>query len=101
MRLPALLLSGLLLTSGCANICDRKCVSEADLFERCLPTWNTTWEEQGYADRDAYLDRCYSIWGDGFEATERGSDERKDLEQECTTQLQRSGSDTDCQTLLN
>jgi len=101
MRLHAILLAALLLASGCANVCDRKCVSEADLFDSCLTTWNTTWEEQGYADKDAFLDRCHSVWGDGYDQTERGSTERQELEQECTTQLQRAEADTDCQTLLD
>ncbi len=101
MRLPALLLSALLLTSGCANICDRMCVSEADLYERCLPVWNTTWEESGFADRDDYLDRCYVIARGDLDLTEPGSQQRQDLKQECTSQLQKSASDTDCQTLMN
>lgn len=101
MRILFALFALLLITPGCANVCDRKCASEADLFERCLPTWNTTWADQGYADQDAFLSRCSSVWGDGYEATERGSTERRDLEQECTTQLQRAESDTDCQTLLD
>jgi len=89
------------LLPACANVCDRKCLSEADLFERCLPTWNTTWVEQGFADRNAFLDRCYAVWGDAWETTERGSVERETLGQECTTQLQRAEADTDCETLAD
>jgi hypothetical protein len=101
MRSLLLLALATLTFSGCANVCDRMCNAEADVYERCLPVWGMTWEEAGYADADAYLDRCLSVWGDGFEQTERNSPEREDLSQECTSQLGRAQSDTDCETLLD
>ena len=83
------------------NVCDRMCTAQSDLFERCLPTWETTWEEYGYTDKDDYLDRCLAVWGDGFEQTERNSTERDDLSQECLSELQAAEADPDCETLLS
>jgi len=98
LLLPFLLLASL---SGCANVCDRKCEAETDLIERCLDDWGTTWAELGYANRDESLDRCFAVWGDGFQETDRGSDERQALSDECTADLQAAEADTDCQTLLD
>ncbi len=96
--LPLLLLLSL---TGCANVCDRKCEAEKDLIERCLEPWNETWESLGYSDADDYLDRCFSVWGDGLQETERGSSERQTLSDACTADLQAAEADTDCQTLLD
>ncbi|MCO4771658.1 MAG: hypothetical protein KDA24_16615 [Deltaproteobacteria bacterium] len=101
MRKLLLFVPLLLSLSGCANVCDRMCTAQADLFESCLDDWGTTWEEQDYANKDAYLDRCLSVWGDGFEETSRNSPEREELSQECTSKLQRAEADIDCQTLLD
>ena len=101
MRAILLVLLLVSVLPGCSNVCDRMCTAQADLFETCLPDWGTTWEEQGYAGKEAYLDRCMSVWGDGFAQTERNSSEREALSQECTAQLQAAEADNDCETLLD
>ena len=89
------------LCSGCANVCDRMCAAEGELFDSCLVTWETTWAEQGYpGGQEEYLSRCEAVWGTGFEETERNSTERNELSQQCSSRLQAAESDTDCQTLL-
>lgn len=89
------------LCSGCANVCDRMCAAEAELFDSCLTTWETTWAEQGYpGGQEEYLSRCEAVWGTGFEETERNSTERSELSQQCSSRLQAAEADTDCQTLL-
>ena len=100
MRSPLFLALALLSLSGCANVCDRMCDAKVELYESCLPEWGTTWEEEGYADADAYLDRCLSVWGDAYDQTDKDSSERQELSQECTSTLGLAQSDTDCQTLL-
>lgn len=101
MRSLLFLVLPLVCLSGCANVCDRMCTAQANLFEECLPGWGTTWEEEGFTDKEAFTDRCLSVWGDGYDSTEQNSSAREDLGQECTSQLQAAEADNDCQTLLD
>ena len=99
-RLPALLLLLLALgAAGCGNICDRMCVGQADLVDRCLDTWGTTWEELSYTDRGEFLDRCGVVWGDGLD--DASGDDKVTLRQECASRLQMADSDTDCEAVFD
>ena len=53
---------------GCANVCDRMCDAQADLLEGCFETWESSWEELSYANREVFVARCYGVWGDALEA---------------------------------
>ena len=87
--------------SGCGNICDQMCTAQADMIDRCLTTWDTTWPELSYADHDDFLNRCSVVYGDALSDLEEASTEAILLEDRCTRDQQTASSDIDCQSLVS
>lgn len=102
MRLPGLLLTFLSLATltACQNVCDRMCDSQADLMERCFSDWESSWQEESYADREEFTDRCYAVWGDELDSLDEDSTEHQAFSDRCQRELQRAQSDIDCESLL-
>lgn len=90
----------LLCMAGCGNVCDRMCDAQADLMEGCFDTWESSWQEQSFSGREAYLARCYSVWGDAFEDLDKESTDRQQFQVQCETQLEVALADSDCESLL-
>ena len=101
MRLyPLLLLPVLLL--GCGNVCDRMCDARADLADRCMETWELSWEALSYpGGRGEYLERCEAVTGDALDDLDSDDPARDELIDECTADLDAAAADTDCETLLD
>ena len=87
--------------SGCATVCDQMCDAQGEMIERCLGSWETTWQELSYESQDDFRDRCYAVYGEAIEGLEEGSTEAVELEDRCTQDLQAATSDIDCQTLVS
>ena len=87
--------------SGCASVCDQMCDAQADMIDRCLGTWETTWEDLSYAGHDDFTERCYAVYGDAFDGLDEGSTEAIVLEDRCTQDLQAAASDIDCESLVS
>ena len=96
-----MLLLSLALVAGCGNVCDRMCTAQADVLERCFPTWESSWEDQSYASRQDFTDRCQELWGQTLEQLEENSDERERFADQCQLELETALSDTDCESLLS
>jgi hypothetical protein len=98
---PAIVFGLLLFAlSGCGNVCDQMCVAQADMFDRCLDTWETTWTEISYAGREDFMTRCNTVYGDALDGLDEGSTEAVILEGRCSEDLQSASSDSDCQSLV-
>ncbi len=96
-----LVLLGSFALAGCGNVCDRMCDAQADMIERCLPTWDTSWSELSYSDRTDFEDRCHAVWGDAAEELDADDPERAEIERRCERDLQTALSDIDCESLLS
>lgn len=94
-------LLALFAAAGCSNVCDQMCDAEADMIERCLPTWDTTWTELSYSDRADFEARCYGVWGGAIEELDKDDPDRVDTERRCERDLEIALSDTDCESLLS
>ena len=88
------------LLSACNNTCDRMCDAQAELMERCFPTWDTSWQQESYANQDEFLARCYSVWGEELDSLDADSIEYSDFNDRCERQLQVAISDVDCESPL-
>jgi hypothetical protein len=86
--------------SGCGNVCDRMCDAQADLLEGCFETWESSWQNQSYANREAFVARCYNVWGEALEALDSESPERQEFRARCQVQLEVALSDSDCESVL-
>ena len=86
--------------AGCDDVCDRMCDAQADLMEECFSTWESSWQEQSYSDRGAFIDRCYTVWGDAHEALESGSIEAQEFQERCRVQFEIALADSDCESVL-
>ena len=95
----ALMVAGSVLM-GCGEVCDRMCDAQADLMEKCFPTWESSWEEQSYSGREAFVERCYTVWGDAHGALESGSTEAQEFEERCRVQFEIALADSDCESVL-
>ena len=87
--------------SGCANVCDRMCTAQADMFERCFDSWESSWEQLSYDNRQHFEDRCHSVWGDALEDLDNEDPERTALTERCERDLQTARSDVDCESLVS
>ena len=76
------------------------CDAEAELIERCFVSWDTSWVELTYDDRDEFLGRCYAVWGDELDSLDEDSVEYSDFTDRCERQLQVAISDVDCESPL-
>lgn len=94
----ALLVLGL---AGCGNVCDRMCDAQADMLERCIPDWETSWEELSYDSRDHFVERCYSVHGEGLDQLDQDDPAREETELCCERNLQVARSDVDCESLVS
>jgi len=99
--LPLFLVLSFLALSGCGNICDQMCGAQASMIDRCLTTWDTTWPELSYDDRDAFMTRCSAVYGDALSDLEEASTEAILLEDRCAQDQQTASSDIDCQSLVS
>jgi hypothetical protein len=98
---PLLLLFFLLALPGCGNVCDQMCTAQADMIDRCLSTWDTTWPELSYSDREGFMTRCSVVYGDALLDLEEGSTEAVLLEDRCAQDQQTASTDIDCQSLVS
>jgi hypothetical protein len=87
--------------SGCTNECDAMCDAQGEMIGGCLAQWGTTWDELSYADQDAFVSRCYAIWGDALQDLDEDDPERAQLLRQCQTDTEVARSDTDCQSLVS
>lgn len=95
-----ILLASASIFAGCENVCDRMCDAQADLMEACFSTWESSWQAQSYSDRGAFIDRCYTVWGDAHEALESGSTEAQEFQERCRVQFEIALADSDCESVL-
>jgi hypothetical protein len=95
-----LLLASITVFAGCDDVCDRMCDAQADLMEKCFPTWESSWEEQSYRSREAFIGRCYTVWGDASEDLESGSTEAQEFQERCRVQFEIALADSDCESVL-
>jgi len=86
--------------SGCGNVCDQMCDAQADLMEGCFGSWESSWQDQSYANREAFVARCYNVWGEALEALDSDSIERQEFQARCRVQLEVALTDSDCESLL-
>ncbi|MBJ93056.1 MAG: hypothetical protein CMP23_01130 [Rickettsiales bacterium] len=84
---------------GCDESCDRMCDAQADLMEACFPTWESSWQEQSYSSRDAFVERCYVVWGEAAEASDE-AEAQAVIAERCRVQLQIALADEDCESVL-
>lgn len=98
--LAAVLIVAASVLGGCGEVCDRMCDAQADLMEKCFPTWESSWEEQSYSGREAFVERCYTVWGDAHGALESGSTEANEFEERCRVQFEIALADSDCESVL-
>jgi hypothetical protein len=100
MLLAAALIVAASALGGCGEVCDQMCDAQADLMEKCFPTWESSWEEQSYSGREAFVERCYTVWGDAHGALESGSIGAQEFEERCRVQFEIALADSDCESVL-
>jgi len=69
-------------------------------MEGCFETWESSWQEQSYANREAFVARCYNVWGGALDALEADSTEEQEFRARCQVQLEVALADSDCESVL-
>jgi len=84
---------------GCDRACEDYCGEVTAAIEDlgCLTEWGVTWEDQNYADSDAYLEHCQAHFDARIQDAGAASPEDADaIVEECADLLEAVTGAEDC-----
>lgn len=93
------ILGALALAAGCTNVCDDYCQATAEQIADlgCWAEWGTTWEDQGYADEQDYLDHCMGDFDAQYQdAREESDSAAQQIRQNCSDKLEETEAAINC-----
>ncbi len=105
MRVSVLLTfaGALALAAGCTNVCDDYCQATVDKIADlgCMSSeWGTTWEDQGYADEEDYLQHCMDDFDAQYsDAREESDAAAQEIRANCSDKLEETDAASNCDDL--